>query len=103
MPRELQTAFEARRRCRKRVRCILNKVVNWVTDKALQKAGEVFRDVYAPNLLVLLRDPAHMVRISCQDPLNKTGLFASQYQRLFGDQHALLKDPCAIARLLHDV
>ena len=45
-----------------------------------------------PNLILVQRDPAHMIRIACRDPLVRTGRFEEQHARLFIARHALLKD-----------
>lgn len=71
-----------------------------VADKALQKAGHMLKLKYLPNVRVLLRDPAHMIRLACKEPLHRTGRFEEQYKRLFSDQHALFKAARACAGLL---
>ena len=43
------------------------------------------------HIMVLCRDPCHMIRIACKDPLQTTGRFEAQHERLFG-KHGLLKD-----------
>jgi len=45
-----------------------------------------------PNVVLVLRDPARVIRIACKEPLRRTGRFEEQYKRLFGDRHALLED-----------
>lgn len=67
----------------------LRSVRGFVADGALQKVGHVLKSSgRMPNLLVVLRDPCHMIRIACKDPLHATGRFADQYERLFG-KHGL--------------
>ena len=45
-----------------------------------------------PNTVIIMRDPAHIIRISCRDPLHDAGAFSEQYDRLFSRRHAVLKD-----------
>jgi hypothetical protein len=43
------------------------------------------------NVVAILRDPAHMIRIACKDPLHRIGRFEQQYKRLFSDRHSVIK------------
>ena len=52
------------------VRVIL---VGVVADGALQKAAQVLRRDYFPNIVLIARDPAHFIRIACKDSLIRTG------------------------------
>ena len=63
-----------------------------VADGALQKTAHFLKLQAMPNVVLVLRDPAHVIRIACKEPLHRTGRFEEQYKRLFGDRHALLKD-----------
>lgn len=74
----------------------LRSVRGFVADGALQKVGHVLKCGSMPNLLILLRDPCHMIRIACKDPLHSTGRFEAQHERLFGT-HGLFKDRCCNA------
>ena len=62
-----------------------------VADKALQKTAHVLKVRYLTNVVAILRDPAHMIRIACKDPLHRTGRFEQQYNRLFGERHSVIK------------
>lgn len=66
-------------------------VRGFVADKALQKVGHVLKTEAMKNIVVLCRDPCHMIRIACKDPLQTTGSFEAQHERLFG-KHGLFKD-----------
>ena len=59
---------------------------------ALQKTAHFLKLQAMPNVVLVLRDPAHVIRIACKEPLQRTGRFEEHYKRLFGDRHALLKD-----------
>ena len=63
-----------------------------VVDGALQKVGQLLKLREMPGAILLCRDPAHMVRIACSDPLTRTGRFEEQHKRLFTAKHALIKD-----------
>ena len=45
----------------------------FVSDKALQKVGHVLKTGAMQNIVMLCRDPCHMIRIACRDPLQTTG------------------------------
>jgi len=62
-----------------------------VVDGALQKVAVLLRE-FMPNLILVMRDPSHMIRIACKEPLVRTGRFEEQHARLFTARHALLKD-----------
>jgi hypothetical protein len=68
------------------------KVRVMAVDGALLKTGQVLIRDYFHNGILILRDPAHVVRTSCQDPLQEAEQFKEQDRRLFRDRHALLKD-----------
>lgn len=63
-----------------------------VVDGALQKAAQLLKSKGMPNIILVCRDPAHMVRIACAEPLNRSRRFEAQHSRLFTSQHALLKN-----------
>ena len=63
-----------------------------VADGALQKVGQYMRKTHFPNIVLITRDPAHMVRVATRDPLLRTGRFEEQHKRLFTDRHALFKE-----------
>ena len=53
----------------------------------LLAAEEVF-----PNVVVLLRDAAHILRISVRDPLHLDRLYGEVWEELFNKRHALVPD-----------
>ena len=53
----------------------------------LLAAGELF-----PNIVVLLRDAAHIPRISVRDPLHLDDLYGEVWTELFDKRHALVPD-----------
>ena len=63
-----------------------------VVDGALVKVAHWLKEHHLPNIIVVCRDPAHMIRIACSEPLCRTGRFEQQHARLFTSRHALLKD-----------
>ena len=63
-----------------------------VADGALQKVAMILRATTMFAIILIGRDPAHMIRIACKDPLVRTGRFEEQFKRLFLDKHALIKD-----------
>ena len=63
-----------------------------VADGALQKVGQYMRKTHFPNVVLITRDPAHMIRVATRDPLLRTGRFEEQHRRLFTDKHALFKE-----------
>ncbi len=69
----------------------LSSVRMIVADGALQKVACLLRQDHMPNVVLVLRDPAHFIRIACKEPLIRTGRFEQQHARLFGNRKALLK------------
>jgi hypothetical protein len=63
-----------------------------IVDGALIKVAHMLKLHHMPNIVLVCRDPAHMVRIACALPLSRTGRFEEQHVRLFTSKHALLKD-----------
>ena len=63
-----------------------------VVNGAFQKVGQLLKLREMPGAILLCRDPAHMVRIACSDPLTRTGRSEEQHKRLFTAKHALIKD-----------
>lgn len=70
----------------------MNSVRVVVVDGALQKVAQYMRKTHFPNIVLITRDPAHMIRIAARDPLLRTGRFEAQHKRLFTDRHALFKE-----------
>jgi len=63
-----------------------------VVDGALQKVGVLLRTKFFRHVVLLGRDPAHMVRLACSGPSLRTGWFEDQHKRLFTSKRALMKD-----------
>ena len=61
-------------------------------DGALLKAARFLKEHLMPNLILVLRDGAHALRIACKEPLFRTDGFQLQQKRIFTDKHAVLKD-----------
>ena len=66
-------------------------VVGVVADGALQKVSQVLKQTCFLRIVLIVRDPAHFLRIACKDPLTRTGRFEAQYERLFTGTGALFK------------
>ena len=58
----------------------------------VQKCLRVLATSDMPNMLLVLRDLAHMVRNSTRDPLLAESTFAEWWNDIFGDKHALVPD-----------
>ena len=69
---------------------VLRKVRGIVVDGALLKTAQLLRSGRMPNVSLVLRDPSHIIRITCRDPLHDAALFGAQYERLF-DQGGIIK------------
>ena len=63
-----------------------------VCDGAMQKTAVFLANRFFKGVLLVCRDPAHMVRIATQEPLVRSARFEEQNIRLFTGRHALLKD-----------
>jgi hypothetical protein len=70
---------------------VLQNVRSIVADGALQKVAAVLRYTAMPHVLLIHRDPAHVIRIACKDPLVRTGSFETQHERLFGKKCGILR------------
>jgi len=55
-----------------------------VADGALQKVAQYLQRASMPNIVLIARDPAHMLRIAAKDPFVRSSRFGKQHQRLFG-------------------
>ena len=71
---------------------LLLKVRVVCLDGALLKTAETLRISRMPNIVLIVRDPAHLIRTSTANPLHNAHLFEEQYSRLFSSKHAVLKD-----------
>ena len=70
---------------------VAGKVHALCADGALQKVAAVLREQTFKQVVIVQRDPAHMVRIACRDPLLRNGQFEQQQERLFGKDGLLKK------------
>ena len=70
---------------------IARKVHALCADGALQKVAGVLREHIFKEVVIVQRDPAHMVRIACREPLVRNGKFEQQHELLFGKTNGLLK------------
>lgn len=72
----------------------LQSIRTFVADGApsVQKAGLLLKQTHCPNLVLVLRDPSHAIRIACRDPLHNEARFGEQWDRLFGSKHAVIGD-----------
>ena len=70
---------------------VARKVHALCADGALQKVAGVLRERTFKQVVIVQRDPAHMVRIACKDPLMRNSKFEEQHERLFGKTHGLLR------------
>ena len=73
------------RRCCDRARAV-------AVDGALLKVARFLKERLMPNLVIVFRDAAHALRIAAKEPLIRADGFRQQYDRLFSDKHAVLKD-----------
>ena len=71
---------------------VFRKVRGVCVDGQLLKTAQEMQQSEFPNIVIIMRDPAHIIRISCRDPLHDADIFKEQYQRLFSSEHAVLKD-----------
>ena len=67
-----------------------NSVRGICADGALLKTSTLLRQRSMPNVFIIIRDLAHMIRTSIKDPLARTGHFAKQNKDLFEDRKALM-------------
>ena len=75
-----------------RLESVLAKVAGIVVDGALLKTARYMKASRFQNIVIIMRDPAHVIRTSCRDPLHDADVFSEQYSRLFDQRHAVLKD-----------
>ena len=71
---------------------VFRKVRGVCVDGQLLKTAQEMQLSEFPNIIIIMRDPAHIIRISCRDPLHDADMFKEQYQRLFASKGAVLKD-----------
>ena len=63
-----------------------------VVDGALLKSARLLRANFLKSVVIIARDPAHMVRTAVSEPWIRTGRFEEQHRMLFSGKHALIKD-----------
>ena len=71
---------------------VLRKVGVVCVDGAFLKTADVLRRTRMPNVVLIVRDPAHVIRTSTANPIQHADGFDEQYARLFSNRHAVLKD-----------
>jgi len=71
---------------------LLQKVRFVCVDGALVKTANLLRTSGMPNIALIVRDPAHVIRTSTANPIQHADGFDEQYARLFSNRHAVLKD-----------
>ena len=62
-----------------------------IVDGALLKTAYLLKQRFFQKVILIGRDPAHMVRTGVADPLIRTGKFEKQHEMLFSGKRALLK------------
>ena len=70
---------------------LLLKVRVVCVDGAPLKTANFLRTTSMPNIVLIVRDPAHVIRSSAANPLHSADLFDEQYSRLLSSRHAALK------------
>ena len=63
-----------------------------VVDGALLKTAQVLRRKHLTGVILIGRDPAHMVRTAVSEPWIRTGRFEEQHTMLFSGKNALIKN-----------
>ena len=71
---------------------VFQKVRGVCVDGQWLKTAQEMQLSDFPNIIIIMRDPAHVIRISCRDPLHDADMFKEQYERLFASKGAVLKD-----------
>ena len=71
---------------------VLQKVRFICVDGALLKTAAYLRQVRMRNVILITRDPAHVIRTSTSKPLQYAEHFDVQCTRLFKGRHAVVKD-----------
>ena len=59
----------------------LRKTRGLVVDGALLKTAQILIAKGMSNVVLVMRDPSHIIRISCRDPLHDGALFKEQHDR----------------------
>jgi len=73
---------------------ILSKIESFCADGAgtMQKCGLLLKAGAAPHISIILRDPAHAMRTSCQMPVKLHENFEKFFSEIFDNRHALIPD-----------
>ena len=71
---------------------MLDKVRGIVVDGALLNTAQYMKAGRFRNIVIIMSDPAHIIRTTCRDPLHDADIFSQQYNRLFGQRHAVLEE-----------
>jgi hypothetical protein len=73
---------------------IVSNIRHFLADQCagVQKTGSILSDSMMPNIQLIGKDESHQVRIAAKDPLHAQSRFGEQWDRLFGDKHALVPD-----------
>ena len=73
---------------------ILHHVRAYVSDgdAGALKVGRLLKERYMPNIVLLLRDPCHAIRIATRDPLHAETEFKKHWDDLYDNKHALIPD-----------
>ena len=71
---------------------VCKSVRGLVLDGALLKTARYLKAYTFANIVIIMRDPAHIIRTSCRDPLHDADVLSEQYERLFGEDKSVLKD-----------
>ncbi len=76
------------------VATVLAKIHTFCADGAssVQKCGALLKAGPCPGITLILRDPAHAVRTSLQEPVKGHESFADFWESIFDSRHALVPD-----------
>ena len=69
---------------------VLGKIVAIVVDGETLRYMKVGR--FRTTIIIIMHDPAHIIRTSRRDHLHDAEVFGEQYDRLFGQRHAFWQD-----------
>ena len=69
---------------------VLDKVVGIVVGGALLKTAKYMKAGRFRNIVIIMRDPAHIIRTTCRDPVHGAGIFSHQYDRFSRKRRAVL-------------
>ena len=76
------------------VQKVLSKIDSVCADGAasVQKCAMLLKALPAPHISIIIRDPAHSMRTSCQVPVKAHENFEQFYHHIFDKRHALVPD-----------